>query len=323
MQPNIESKLNQSSRISVSEAPQNLRGRLQNNEFEDFYRFKARSSSTLELSLSRLQRNANLEVYGLKGGGFQKVRKRLGNQPFRVISSKRIGRFLDRVGISRQRGKTDESITTSLEKGSTYLIRVFSKSRKGTKYRLSAASTPTSADFPDLLSLQPTVLNLPTMAEDSLSASNTVDLYEFSLGDRRQVSFNLSGLAADANLRLLDSDRREISTSSNAGIVEDSIVRNLRPDVYFIEVSGAPTEYRLSAQVLDQTKYALYSGEGTIFDQGQLSGFQIPLPRAQVEAIAAALNIPLSSIPPDFIAPRFVQEEQSPIGTTLNTAMSL
>lgn len=53
-------------------------------------------------------------------------------------------------------------------------------------------------------------------------------MYEFTLADRKRVEFNLSGLGADATLRLLDGERLLLAESSNTGIVEESIIKNLR-----------------------------------------------------------------------------------------------
>ncbi|MEM9218527.1 MAG: PPC domain-containing protein [Cyanobacteria bacterium P01_F01_bin.150] len=316
MKKNIKSTLRQASKISLSERSEMIRGRLESNEFSDFYRFKVRSSSMVDVELSGLKRNANVSLYRLKKP-FQKVRQRLGGDSFESLPSKRVNRFLDRVAISRRPGKKKEAIEQSLDVG-TYLVRVFSRSRKGTRYRLSAVSSP---QITDLSGLQTMPLTLSSSVQESLKRDNPIDLYEFALADRQRVNFELSGLGADADLRLLDGDRKEIANSSNVGIVQESIAKNLEQGTYFLEVSGDATSYRLVSQTSDQKRINLYSGDGLLSKSGTVSPIQIPLPEAQVRAIATALDIPFDLVPPSFIAPRDARESLIENSTNLNTEL--
>ena len=142
-------------------------------------------------------------------------------------------------------------------------------------------------------------------------------------GIKKRVNFELSGLGADADLRLLDGERKEIAISSNLGIAQESISQTLKQGTYFLEVSGDSTSYRLFSQVSVQERIDLYSGAGLLSQRGTVSPIQIPLPEAQVTAIATALDIPLELVPPSFIAPRDAREELSGdgVGTTLNTEL--
>ena len=318
MKKNIKSTLHQASKISLSGRPETIRGRLESNEFSDFYRFKVRSSSTVEVGLSGLKRNANVSLYRLTKP-FQKVRQRLGGESFESLPSKRVNRFLNRVGNSRRPGKNKEAIEQSVESG-TYLVRIFSRSRKGTRYRLSVVSSPQTTDLSELSAMP---LTLSSTVQESLERDNPINLYEFALADRQRVNFDLSGLGADANLRLLDVERKEIAHSSNVGIVQESITKNLRQGTYFLEVSGDSTSYRLVSQASVQERLELYSGEGLLSQIGTVSPIQIPLPERQVTAIATALNIPLDLVPSSFISPREAREAISGdrLGTTLNTEL--
>ncbi|NEP42027.1 MAG: hypothetical protein F6K35_23510, partial [Okeania sp. SIO2H7] len=187
------------------------------------------------------------------------------------------------------------------------------------KYRLSLASSPSLA--PDPSTLQVSQIALPSTVQDSLNANNPVDLYEFTLADRQRVNVALSGLTANADLRLLDSDRKELSTSTNAGIVEETIVKNLESGTYFLEVSGDSTSYRLISQASAQNRIDLYSGDGLLSQSGTVSPTQIPLPELQLRALSDSLSIPFESIPPELISPRDARESISPSGTTLNTEL--
>ena len=92
MGKNQGSSLRQASKFVLSERPEMIRGRLEMDEFNDFYRFKVRSSSQVDVELSGLKRNANLALYRLKKP-FQRVRQRLGGSSFESLPSKRINRF--------------------------------------------------------------------------------------------------------------------------------------------------------------------------------------------------------------------------------------
>ena len=64
------------------------------------------------------------------------------------------------------------------------------------------------------------------------------DFYRFALTQASRMRFELRNLSADANLYLMDSNGREIASSTLAGSSVDSIVRALDPGTYFVHVDA-------------------------------------------------------------------------------------
>jgi uncharacterized protein YkwD len=79
----------------------------------------------------------------------------------------------------------------------------------------------------------------PTRLVDSVGPGDRNDYYQFSLS--QQISFNLalSGLQADANVRLLRADGTLISRSNRTGTANEAINRTLDAGTYYIRVHSA------------------------------------------------------------------------------------
>lgn len=106
-----------------------------------------------------------------------------------------------------------------------------------------------------------TALNLgsPTISitgfNDFVGSSDTNDYYRFSLNESRINSVAISGLSADLDLSLLDTNGNVIQSSSSEGTTGDSVTSfGLNPGTYFIQVNqGVPdasSNYRLTVSVL-------------------------------------------------------------------------
>ncbi|MFN7249119.1 MAG: PPC domain-containing protein, partial [Microcystis sp.] len=88
----------------------------------------------------------------------------------------------------------------------------------------------------------------PTSYSDFVGSTDTNDYYRFSLGTSSDFSLNLTGLSADADVSLLDSNGSEITSSTNGSTISESIIRQLNAGTYFVLVypySGS-TNYDLS-----------------------------------------------------------------------------
>ena len=91
---------------------------------------------------------------------------------------------------------------------------------------------------------------------ERVSDTDTDDLYRFNINDRTRVDLRISGMSADADLRLLDINGNQIAISSLGGSLDDSLTRELDAGTYFVKVSrfnNATTNYNLitAGQVID------------------------------------------------------------------------
>ncbi|MFM7714291.1 MAG: PPC domain-containing protein, partial [Microcystis sp.] len=109
----------------------------------------------------------------------------------------------------------------------------------------------------------------PTTYSDFVGSTDSNDYYRFSLGDTSDFSLNLTGLSADADVSLLDSNGRVITKSTNGGTSNESITRQLNAGTYYVRVyprSGS-TNYNLSLSATTATVtpgYSAISGYGLV-----------------------------------------------------------
>ena len=84
---------------------------------------------------------------------------------------------------------------------------------------------------------------------DSLSPLNSADYYSFTVGSSSSLSLSLSGLSADAELELLDSQGKVLQSSVLPGTELESLLATLDAGQYYIKVysgSETTTDYQLS-----------------------------------------------------------------------------
>jgi hypothetical protein len=92
-------------------------------------------------------------------------------------------------------------------------------------------------------------LNSVRTLSDWVGSADTDDYYRFNISGRSNFSLNLTGLSADADVRLLDSAGAVITSSAAGGTSNESINTVLGTGTYFVRVypwSGANTNYNLS-----------------------------------------------------------------------------
>jgi hypothetical protein len=95
----------------------------------------------------------------------------------------------------------------------------------------------------------------PTTYSDFVGSTDTNDYYRFSLGTTSNFSLDLTGLSADADVSLLNSNGRVITKSTNGGTSSESITRQLNAGTYYVRVypySGS-TNYNLSLAAASAT----------------------------------------------------------------------
>ncbi|MGJ3251885.1 MAG: cadherin-like domain-containing protein [Elainellaceae cyanobacterium] len=158
------------------------------------FRLNLRSSGRLDLQLSRLRANANLEIYEFKRPK-RKVLKDIGKTDFSDLSRREIRRNLKLLGRSRKGGKRNEKISETLESG-IYYIRVFTpRPRDNTRYRLRVKANPNTS--PVLITNRGASLPTGTQALISGNLLKTVDLEQSS----RELFYTLTRLPTDGILQ--------------------------------------------------------------------------------------------------------------------------
>jgi Calpain family cysteine protease/Bacterial pre-peptidase C-terminal domain len=185
---------------------------------DDFYRFTLNETAELNLTLSNLSGNANVQLLDSSGNLIQ---------------------------ASSNPGTTGERISRLLNAG-TYFTRVFPDTGASSNYTLNILAAPLDNAGNDVINAR--VLNLGA-AVNSISPANAGlrdwvgavdrnDFYRFTLDQTSHFNATVSGLTADVNIRLLDAQGNLIQLSSNTASAAESITRRLNPGNYFLDVFG-------------------------------------------------------------------------------------
>ena len=216
----------------------------------DYYKFSLTGNSTVNLNLSGLTENADLYLYNSEGS---------------------------EIGYSYQGGKTDENILTNLTAG-TYYVLVNSDYYGGnTTYNLGVSATALTYSPANKVgntlsqNLNIGALGTTQTFNDFVGNPHGIeqdenDFYTFSIPSASTINLKLTGLTANADLYLYDSNDYQIGESAAFSNVDETISKILNPGTYRIKVSsnnGANTGYNLQA-----TASALpNNGAGESFDK--------------------------------------------------------
>ncbi|MBD2460571.1 PQQ-dependent sugar dehydrogenase [Oscillatoria sp. FACHB-1407] len=186
----------------------------------DFYRVRLDRTTSLNLELSGLTTNANLQLLNQRGRVLQ-TSARPGNRP--------------------------DSIFRTLLAG-TYFIRVFGGQR-GTRYAMKLSAYADAAGD-TLSSAQDLGIVGNASVQDWVGRSDRSDYYKFSVASASQLTVGLSNLASDANIQLLSGDGSVLQASTNPGTTTEAINTSLAAGNYYLHVfPGTPTastSYQLS-----------------------------------------------------------------------------
>lgn len=126
---------------------------------------------------------------------------------------------------------------------------------------VAAASDNSMATARDLGTLGAT----PTTVNDFVGNSDTQDFARFTIARQIDFRLQLSGLSADADVQLLDSQGRTISSSTRGSNLSEDITRSLEAGTYFVRVY----------QYAGDTNYVLnLSAAGTAMDDNSMAGAQ-------------------------------------------------
>ena len=217
------------------------------SDTSDYYQFALSGSSNVNLVLSGLSADADLQLLDSSGS---------------------------LVTGSYNGGTMTDSVSTALAAG-TYYVRVFQYSGN-TNYNLSFSSTQstdgagnTTGGASDL-----GVLSGALTRNDWVGSTDANDYYRFVLSAGSNVNLLLGGLSADADLQLLDSSGALITGSYNGGSMADSISTTLAAGTYYARVLqySGDTNYTLN---FSGTAQSVDGGGNTRLgatDLGALSG---------------------------------------------------
>jgi hypothetical protein len=157
------------------------------------------------------------------------------------LSGETTGNLAD-LQLLDSRGNVIRAATSAISlnlQADTYTVRVF-QVQGSPKYQLQASLTP----IPDLAgnslaaARNLSVLNGSQSVSDFIGDIDRDDFYRFELNKTSTVNFGLSGLAASAQLSLLDSQGQLVQTTSNGNGFATPINRELAAGSYYLHVSN-------------------------------------------------------------------------------------
>ncbi|WP_375328542.1 S8 family serine peptidase [Microcystis sp. BLCC-F210] len=254
--------------ITIGATPTTYSDFVGSTDTNDYYRFSLGTTSNFSLDLTGLSADADVSLLNSNG---------------RVITKSTNG------------GTSSESITRQLNAG-TYYVRVYPYSGS-TNYNLSLAAA--SATIPDnagntlATARDITIGATPTSYSDFVGSTDSNDYYRFSLETSSDFSLNLTGLSADADVSLLDSNGSVITSSTNGSTSSESITRQLSAGTYYVWVypySGS-TNYNLSLSATTATVtpgYSAISGYGLVNAARAVAGALNQSPFADVPTFGSA-----------------------------------
>ncbi len=196
----------------------------------DFFKFTLQqpTQGEGELKLSGLSADADLYLY---------------DQNKNLLNSSTLG------------GNNDESMVGFLDSG-TYYVKVHSWDGNFTDYLLEGFAGGCSPDQYEVNDTRQQAYNLGqvykgddiTIPDANIGGGDSADWFKFILKEEAEVTLDLSGLSADADLNLWDKNGNPLAFSNNPGTLDESIVETLPKSKYFIEVvsyDGICTDYVL------------------------------------------------------------------------------
>ncbi|MDE5077796.1 MAG: S8 family serine peptidase, partial [Trichodesmium sp. St2_bin6] len=178
---------------------------------KDFYKFKVKNKTDIDIELDGLSGNADLYLLNNRG---------------KVIEKSTKGR------------KRAEDIERTLNPG-TYYVRVQSKGRANANYNLSLDSELSDLAGNSLKRAH----NLGVLKDDQkfqefVGKSDRKDIYKFKVKDKTDVDIELGGLSGNADLYLLNNRGKVIEKSTKGGKRAEDIERTLNPGTYYVRVQS-------------------------------------------------------------------------------------
>ncbi|NGZ27021.1 MAG: hypothetical protein G8345_09040 [Magnetococcales bacterium] len=207
---------------TLSEAGTPIYGWVGAGDTNDFFQFSVAEDGDVALLLQGLTADANLYLYNGDGSTL--------------------------LGSSVLTGTSDEIIHHQLTTGNTYLVKVSRGSNTNSDYTLVLTNTPDTGGSQPNESEDRGILTVNQWMNGSVSSSDTLDVFQFVLGETSNVTLLLNGLSDDANLALYNSSTVLLGSSQQDNALSESIHQQLAAGTYFasvIHADGAGTDYNL------------------------------------------------------------------------------
>jgi len=210
---------------------------------KDFYTFNLSKDASFYLDVEQLKADANVAVYDYEA------------------DSKTLGGLLF---SSKNTGNANESISDYLEKGD-YAVVVSPQGKAKTEYYLELDTALNSDDIPTLKTAEKLgeLVDKPTVRSDDVGKlldgrfRDQSDWYEFTVGEEKNVNITLDSLRANLDVKVYDSQGKEVYKSGNKGQKDETINETLDPGTYYVEVvpfGTAISPYRLSLNAVAPVK---------------------------------------------------------------------
>jgi subtilisin family serine protease len=200
----------------------------------DYYQFTLAQASHLNLAVTGLSSDANLRLF------------RDGNGNGLLETNELVHRLT-------RNGSADEVLNVANLATGSYYLEVY-RPIGYTSYTLHLSTS-------SLSELLPAEIDWGTLTSDrtatgTINGSNRVDTYRFTLATTQQASLSLTGLSADADVRLIQDLNSngvvdagdELARSQQDGTANEAIARELASGTYFIQVYqyAGTTNYTLT-----------------------------------------------------------------------------
>ncbi len=227
----VGNNLSSAKAIALNATPQTWNEWVGTADTQDFYRFTLTARSALNLTLTGLSYDADLQLICDKNSNG-------------IIDSGEV------LSSSVKGGSTNEAIFSYLNAG-TYFARVY-QYWGDTNYAFQASATVLPNDYAGNTTAAAKVLALSPTAQisnDWVGNDDTTDYYKFTLSVKSDINVSLNGMTANANIKLLDSNNATLKSSINLGTTADTITSQLAAGTYYLQVyrdSTAETNYYLT-----------------------------------------------------------------------------
>jgi trimeric autotransporter adhesin len=180
-------------------------------DIHDYYRFSISQNSNFNLSLTGLNADANVRIFNATGQA---------------------------IAYSTSTGVNSEFINRALAPG-IYYANIYNASTFS-NYKLTLSAVPFLADNAGNVLARAKNLGLLNNAthtfQDSVSSLDSNDYYKFTLDRAHQITLNLSGLSANADMQILNGNGQAIAFANTTGSTSESINKALNSGTYYLRI---------------------------------------------------------------------------------------
>ncbi len=239
--------------LSILKGSRTFSNSVGSTDTEDFYRFSLSNTSNLNLSLTELSADADVQLIW--------DANKNGMVDYGVTDAGEV------IKVSALSDSSPESMLIDPLAAGDYYVRVY-QSSGNTNYRLSLQvsfvgnNTLGSARNIGILTGSQTF-------NESVGSTDTQDFYRFNLSKTTNLNLSITGLSADVGVQLI----RDINSNGvvdNGEVVNDSVVSSTTAESIVIDPIAADTYYIRVSQSDENTNYNL-SLKATVVGNNTLS----------------------------------------------------